>query len=89
LRPVFIDTKARRYIKKFHHAFYINNIEMFWGSSISGGNNIDVYTKELNDEILVGYKTEWHKAIRHLFIVIGFMLLFLPAYVVFSEIVLR
>lgn len=85
LRPIIIDIKARKYVCKHHKDYYNDNISLFWGSDKSGGNNIYVYSKHINDPVIDTYISNWNKSVRQLIIIILALVICLIAYVVYSQ----
>jgi hypothetical protein len=68
LRPILINIKVGRYLKKYHHAFWAKYIRT--PSGIFGMTPFQAIKSlgGLDDPKIAGYEKEWNKAMRQFFL---------------------
>lgn len=85
VRPIFIDFKAMKYLKREHHQFWIDNVRFKCGTFIFGGPTIYQYLEPLNDSIILDFKYKRYRAVKHLVVGVLATFMFLLLYIITTK----
>ena len=86
-RPVLINIKVGRYVKKYHHDLWGKNIHLFFGGSGGRGANIFQVIKSvgIDDTKIEAYKKDWEKALKRFFLATLLIIIFVICYIIFYQ----